>query len=397
MKNKELFAQYDKFVARNYGRYPVSIVKGSGIRVTDAEGRKYLDFVQGIAANTLGHAPKNVARVISKSAQKLFHASNLFYTIPQVELAKELVKISFPSRVLFVNSGAEAVESALKLARKYHFDRKTGRRRIIAMDGSFHGRTYGALSATGQKKYHKGFGPLLPGFTHVPFGNFSALKKAVDDKTAAVIIEPVQGEGGVRPAKPEYLKKVRKLCDQNGVLLIFDEVQCGIGRTGKWFGYQHSGVIPDIMALAKGLGGGFPTGAMLARHEVIDHFGPGTHAWTFGGGPLACSAALEVIKTVKREKLVQNSAKIGRLAVRELEKLQKQFKFIKEVRGAGLMIGVELDRPCADVVKECLRRGLIVNCIQDNVLRLLPPLNVTAAQMEKALKTVREALCRSTS
>ena len=397
MKETEMLSLYRKYVAPNYGRMPLSVAEGSGAWVKEMNGKKYLDFVQGIAVNALGHAPKNVARAISAEAAKLLHTSNLFYTIPQALLARELVKLSFESKALFVNSGAEAVESALKLARKYHHDKKTGRFEIIAMDGSFHGRTFGALSATGQKKYHVGFGPLLPGFKHVAFSNFAKLKKALNKKTAAVIIEPIQGENGVLPAGFSYLRKLRKLCDQNNVLLIFDEVQTGMGRTGKWFGWQHSGVAPDIMTLAKGLGGGFPIGAMLARPEVMDSFGPGTHASTFGGGPLACGAALEVIKTIKQKKLLKNSAAIGKKTTAALKKLQKKFSFIKEVRGLGLMIGIELNRPGAEFVEACMSRGLIINCVQNNVLRFLPPLNVTNAQMNRALKILEKTLCLPTS
>ncbi|GMT42781.1 MAG: acetylornithine aminotransferase [bacterium] len=397
MKNKNLLALYKKYVAHNYGRLPLSIARADGAWVWDTDGKKYMDFVQGLAANILGHSPKNVARAINAQAGKLVHASNLFYTIPQGELAAELVKISFPSKALFINSGAEAVESAIKLARKYHSDNGSARYEIIAMDNSFHGRTYGALSATGQKKYHKGFAPLVPGFKHIPFADISKLKKAVTKKTAAVIIEPVQGEGGVHAAPFEYLRDARKLCDKNGILLIFDEVQCGMGRTGKWFAHMHAGVRPDIMTLAKGLGGGFPIGAMLARPGVMDSFGPGTHASTFGGGPLACAAALEVIKTVRQKKLLQNTAQTGRETIRRLREMQSEFKIIKEVRGMGLMIGIELNRPGMGVVNRCIEKGFIINCVQDNVLRMFPPLNVTKAQMNRGLKILKEALWQEIS
>ncbi|MEE8483287.1 MAG: aspartate aminotransferase family protein, partial [Nitrospinota bacterium] len=343
------------------------------------------------------HAPKVIEKAISKQAAKLVHTSNLFYTIPQGLLARELVKLAFPSKALFVNSGAEAVESAIKLARKYHYDKKTKRTGIIAMDRSFHGRTYGALSATGQKKYHAGFKPLLPGFKHVPFGDIAALEKSINKKTAAVIIEPVQGEGGVHPAAKGYLKKVRSLCDKNGVLLIFDEVQSGMGRTGKWFAFQHYGVKPDIMTLAKGLAGGFPIGAMLARSDVMDSFGPGTHASTFGGGPLACSAALAVIAEIKKKNLLQNAAKVGKESIRILKELKKEFKSIKEVRGLGLMIGLEVDFPCGDIVIESLKKGLIINCAAGNVIRFLPPLDVSSAQMKKGIKILGDVLCKKTS
>ncbi len=396
MKTKELLALYSKFVAPNYGRQPLALARGSGSTVVDTDGKKYLDLVAGIAVNALGHSPKAVVGAL-KQAAVLMHTSNLFYTIPQGLLARELVKISFPSKALFVNSGAEAVEAAIKLARKYQYDKKNGRFEIIAMEESFHGRTYGALSCTGQKKYHVGFEPLLPGVNHVPFADFEALKNAVNEKTGAVIIEPVQGESGIHAAPSEFLKKTRELCDQNGILLIFDEVQCGMGRTGKWFAFQHSGVTPDIMTLAKGLGGGFPIGAMLAKPEVMDSFGPGTHASTFGGNPLACSAALAVIKSIKEKNLLRNARDVGAFAKKSLEKLKKEFGFIKEIRAAGLMIGIELDRPGAPYVAACRERGLLINCTHDVVLRFVPALNVTKKEMEKGIGILREALCETIS
>lgn len=396
MKTKEILVVYEKFVAKNYGRQPLALVKGSGSIAVDSDGKKYLDLVQGIAVNAIGHSPKAVVNAL-KQAALLMHTSNIFYTIPQGLLARELVKISFPSKALFVNSGAEAIESAIKLARKYQHDKQTGRFEIIAMEDSFHGRTYGALSCTGQKKYHKGFEPLLPGVSHVPFADFDALKNAVTDKTGAILIEPVQGESGVHIAPADYLKKVRELCDQNGILLIFDEVQCGMGRTGKWFGFQNSGVVPDIMTLAKGLGGGFPIGAMLAKPEVMDSFGPGTHASTFGGNPLACSAALAVIKSIKEKKLLKNAQTVGAHAKKLVEKLRKEFPFITEVRQTGLMIGIQLDRPGAGYVSACRERGLIINCTHDTVLRMVPALNVTKREIEKGVSILREALCQNIS
>ncbi len=397
MKNKEIFKLYEKFVAHNYGRYPITIVEGKGCKAVDAQGKAYLDLLAGLAVNILGHSPAVVAKAISAQATKLIHTSNLFYTIPQGELAKELVKLSFPSQALFVNSGAEAVESALKLSRKYQSDLKNGRTEIIAMENSFHGRTYGALSATGQAKYHKGFAPLLPAFKHVPFGNLTALKKAVTKKTAAIIVEPVQGEGGINIASRNYLKGLRKLCDKERVLLIFDEVQCGMGRTGRWFACQHAGVTPDIMTLAKGLGGGFPIGAMLAKPEVISAFGPGTHASTFGGGPLACAAALAVIKTVKDKKLLKHANFVSREVKRELESLKKEFDDIKEIRVSGLMIGIELKKAGGNIVAECLKEGLIINCVQDTVLRFLPPLNVKLQEMKRGINILKKVLCREIS
>jgi acetylornithine/N-succinyldiaminopimelate aminotransferase len=396
MKTKEILKLYSEYVAPNYGRQPLVLARGAGSTVFDADGKKYLDLVAGIAVNAIGHSPKAVHSAL-KQATVLMHTSNLFYTIPQALLAKELVKLSFPSKALFVNSGAEAVESAIKLARKYQYDKNSGRFEIIAMEGSFHGRTYGALSCTGQKKYHKGFEPLLPGISHVPFADFKALENAVTDKTGAIIIEPVQGESGVHPAPAEFLKQVRKLCDDKGILLIFDEVQCGMGRTGKWFAFQHSGVTPDIMTLAKGLGGGFPIGAMLAKPQIMDSFGPGTHASTFGGNPLACSAALAVIKSIKDNKLLKNATDLGAFVKKSVEKMRSEIKTIKDIRVVGLMIGIELDRPGAPIVNDCRERGLIINCTHDTVIRFVPALNITKREMEKALVIFKEVLCRHIS
>ncbi|MBI5178258.1 MAG: acetylornithine transaminase [Nitrospinae bacterium] len=396
MKSKEIFDVYAKYVAPNYGRQPLALVSGKGSTAVDADGKKYLDLVAGIAVNAVGHAPEAVISAL-KQAKVLVHTSNLFYTVPQGLLAKELVRLSFPSKALFINSGAEAVESAIKLARKYQYDKQTGRFEIIAMEGSFHGRTYGALSCTGQKKYHKGFEPLLPGVLHVPFADLDALQSAVGEKTAAIIIEPVQGESGVHPAPAEYLKQVRKLCDEKGILLIFDEVQCGMARTGKWFGFHHSGVTPDIMTLAKGLGGGFPIGAMLAKPEIMDSFGPGTHASTFGGNPLACSAALAVIETIKKKKILQNVRAVGAFAKKRLEKLKKEIPAIKDVRVVGLMVGIELDRPGADIVAAAREKGLIINCTNERVIRFVPALNITQKEMDKGITILRDVLCQKIS
>lgn len=396
MKTKEILALYKKHVAPNYGRVPLAILSGKGSEVTDPEGKKYLDMAAGIAVNAIGHAPRAVVNALEQAA-KLMHTSNLFYTLPQGLLARELTKLAFPSQALFVNSGAEAVESALKLARKYHHDKQTGRFEFISMLGSFHGRTYGALSATGQTKYQNGFAPLVPGFSHVPYNDFAALEKAVTPKTAAIIMEVLQGEGGVRLADKAFVKQVRQLCDKEGILLIFDEVQTGFGRTGKWFGYQHFGVAPDIMTLAKGLGGGFPIGVMLAKPEIMAHFGPGTHASTFGGNPLACTAALAVLDSIKQKKLLAHVTKISRHVFKRLNQLKTIAPTIKEVRGMGLMIGIELDQPAAPVIAACRAKGLLIIGAGDNVLRMVPALNVTQKEMDKAVRILGETLCAKTS
>jgi predicted acetylornithine/succinylornithine family transaminase len=397
MKKSEILRLYKNYVAPNYGRLPVAVVEGSGCKVRDADGREYLDFVSGIAVNLLGHSPAPVAKALTEQARRLVHTSNLFYTVPQGELARELVRLSFPSQALFVNSGAEAVESAIKLARKYHHDKKNGRFEIIAMENSFHGRTMGALSATGQKKYHKGFAPLLRGFRHVPFGDIGAVRKVCSKKTAAILVEPVQGEGGIVPAPAGYLRALRELCDRHGILLIYDEVQTGMGRTGKWFAWQNYGVRPDIMTLAKGLAGGFPIGAMLARRGVMAAFGPGTHASTFGGGPLACAAALAVIKTVKQKNLLQNVKKVSKEVKIMLNGLTQKFRQIRDVRCVGLMIGIDLEIPGGKIVADCLEEGMVINCTHDTVLRFLPPLNVKISEMKKGIKILEKVLCRNIS
>ena len=400
MKSEDIFNQYEKFVAPNYGRTRVALTEGKGSKVKDADGKTYLDLITGLGVNILGHSPSAVEKALTKQAKKLVHTSNLFYTVPQGKLAQKLCQIAFPGQALFVNSGAEAVESALKLARKYQHDKGTGRYEFIAMENSFHGRTYGALSATGQKKYQNGFAPLLPGFKHVPFGNIAEVEKAITPQTAAIIVEPVQGEGGVNPVPDGFLTSLRKLCDKHGILLIFDEVQCGMGRTGKWFAWQHEGVQPDIMTVAKGLAGGFPIGAMIAKKEIMATFGPGTHASTFGGGPLACVSALAIIDTIEKKGILKNVVKISKETAKELEKLQKELKDIKEIRIKGLMIGIELDIPPGkggEIVSECLQEGLIINCIQDKVIRFLPPLNVTSSDMRKGLTILKKVLCKKIS
>ncbi len=392
MINNEIFDEEAKYIMNTYKRIPLLIVKGRGNRVYDAEGREYLDFVSGLAVNNLGHCNPRVTVAFQKQAQRLVHTSNLFYTEPQVTLAKLLVENSFADKVFFCNSGAEANEAAIKLIRKYSKEKGTGRYEIITALNSFHGRTMATLTATGQEKFHKGFDPLVPGFSYVPFNDIAAMEKAITEKTAAVMIEPIQGEGGVNIPDRDYLKRLRELCDSKGTLLVLDEVQTGIGRTGKLFAYQHSGIEPDIITLAKGLGGGLPIGAMLAKDYVAAAFTPGTHASTFGGTPLVCSAAIEVIKILTEDDLIlDNCRRMGSYLVAELNDLKlKNPDLIKDVRGKGLITGMELNVGGDVVVKECLNRGVIINCTMESVLRFLPPLNVSQTDIDKLAETLED-------
>ncbi|MBW2108035.1 MAG: aspartate aminotransferase family protein [Deltaproteobacteria bacterium] len=367
----------DRVIAATYGRFPVVLTEGRGCSVRDTEGRTYRDFVAGIAVCNLGHAHPGVAEAVSRQARRLVHVSNLYYTEPQVELAEWLVAHSFAERVFFANSGAEANEAAIKLARKYAKEAGSAERyRIITMEGSFHGRTMATLSATGQDKIKKGFDPLLAGFDIVAFNDLDAVRAAVTEKTCAVLLEPIQGEGGVRCATRAYLEGLRALCDQEGLLLIFDEVQTGMGRTGRLFAYEHFEVAPDIMTLAKALANGLPMGAMLATNRVAQAFGPGSHASTFGGTPLVAAAALEVVKALVGGGIVDHGRKMGRYFMDRLRDLQLRHDMIREVRGQGLLIGLDLRCDGASVVKGCMDQGFLINCTQGHVLRFMPPLIV---------------------
>ncbi len=390
MPTEELQREGDRYLMNTYTRFPVSVARGRGCLVYDLEGREYIDFVAGIAVNVLGHAHPDVVRAIQKQAQQLLHASNLYLTEPQVRLAKVLVNRSFADKVFFCNSGAEANEAAIKLARRYARE-KSGpdRFEIITMVNSFHGRTMGALSATGQSKVQTGFEPLLPGFRHVPFNDLAEVDKAMSRNTAAVLLEPVQGEGGVHVAERSYLAGLRELCRQRDVLLIFDEIQSGMGRTGTLFAYEQLGVLPDIMTLAKGLGGGVPIGACLATNEVAAAFGPGSHASTFGGNPLACAASLAVCRVLVEGGLLERSRSMGAyLAKGLLDCKLGHPRVVKEVRGLGLLQGMELAIDGTPVVHECLRRGLLINCTMGNVLRFVPPLVVTEAQIDRLVEVL---------
>ncbi|MEK6537767.1 MAG: aspartate aminotransferase family protein [Nitrospirota bacterium] len=390
MTANEVFEESRKYIMNTYKRLPLFIVKGRGNRVYDAEGKEYLDFVSGLAVNNIGHCNPRVTVAFQKQAQRLVHTSNLFYTEPQVKLAKLLVENSFADKVFFCNSGAEANEAAIKLIRKYSSEKETGRYEIITALDSFHGRTMATLTATGQDKFHKGFEPLVPGFSYVPFNDIAAVEKAINDKTAAVMIEPIQGEGGVNIPDRDYLKRLREICDFNGILLALDEVQTGIGRTGKLFAYQHTGIEPDIMTLAKGLGGGLPIGAMLAKDHVASAFTPGTHASTFGGTPLVCSAAVEVMKILTEDEIIlDNCRRMGSYLVDELNNLKLKYPdIIKDIRGKGLLIGMELNIAGEDVVRECLKKGVIINCTMERVLRFLPPLDISQPDIDKVIETL---------
>ncbi|MBW1896960.1 MAG: aspartate aminotransferase family protein, partial [Deltaproteobacteria bacterium] len=366
-----------------YTRFPIVFTHGQGCMLYDADGRAYTDFVAGIAVCILGHADPGLADAIGDQARRLVHVSNLYYTTPQVVLAEWLVEHSFADRVFFCNSGAEANEAAIKLARKYAKDKgKPERYKIITMWESFHGRTMATLSATGQVKIHKGFEPLVDGFETVPFNDMDAVLDAVTDETCAVMLEPIQGEGGVQCPSAGYLKGLRALCDEKGLLLIFDEVQTGMGRTGKLFAYEHFGMTPDIMTLAKALANGLPMGAMLAKESVAASFTPGSHASTFGGTPLVSAAALRVVKALTEEGVLSNCDKAGKYFKDRLFELKEKYAVIREVRGEGLILALDLTCDGAPIVKTCMERGFLINCTQEHVLRFIPPLIVQTEQID---------------
>lgn len=393
MNTEEVMALSDKYVMKTYGRLPMALVRGQGARVWDAGGKSYLDFVGGLAVNSLGHCHPAVVEAIVRQANTLMHVSNLYYIEPQALLACLLVENSCCQRAFFCNSGAEANEAAIKLARKYA--KQTGgpgKVEIVTALKSFHGRTLAAITATGQPKYQKGFEPLPPGFKYVPFNDPSALAEAVGPATCAVLLEPVQGEGGVHVASQAYLEQVRGLCDRFGALLIYDEVQCGLGRTGKFLAYQHTGVEPDIVTLAKALGGGFPIGAMLARENVAAAFNPGDHASTFGGNPLACAAGLAAMKVMLQDGVVENAARTGAYFKSKLESMAARYNFVTEVRGLGLLLGMELSIECKPIVDGCRERGLLINCIDNQILRFIPPLIIGEAEVDEALAVLEQAM-----
>ena len=387
--NQELIKLTNKYVAKNYGRYPIGLVRGKGMVVWDASGKKYIDFVAGLAVDNLGHCPPTVVNAIRKQAGKLLHVSNLYHIEPQSQLAAELTSLTFANKFFFCNSGTEANEAAIKLARRWFYDNGQPKRfEIITMNDSFHGRTMASLSATAQKKIHSGFKPLLPGFKYVPFNDITALKKALTKKTCAVLIEPIQGEGGVNPAQKTYLKTLRRICNEKGILLIFDEIQTGFGRTGPLFAYERYKIKPDIITLAKALGGGIAIGAMGSTNKIIQSFSPGTHGATFGGNPLACAASLASLKTLTTKGFLQRASSQGDYFLKQLNYLKENFSIIREVRGAGLMLAIELNQPGAKIVTDCMKEGLLINCIQQNTIRFLPPLIITRKEIDLLIKTL---------
>ncbi len=370
-------------LANTYSRFPMVITKGEGCWVWDGDGRRYLDFLSGIAVCNLGHAHKNVTEAVRNQAGKLFHISNLFFIEPQIKAAELLVEHSFGDRVFFCNSGAEANEAAIKLARRYSWKKYgEGRHEIVVMDNSFHGRTLATLSATGQTRFHAGFHPLMEGFTYAPFADLEALRGAVSERTCAVMLELIQGEGGVHVAPEEYVREIRRFTKEKDILLIVDEVQTGMGRTGKLFAYEHFGIEPDIMSLAKALGNGFPVGAIVAAEEVMASFEPGTHASTFGGNPLAASAVVATMNTLLDEGVVKQCAEAGAYLRKGLLALKDRFDFIVDVRGKGLIQGVEVTLDGDKVVRDFMKEGVIVNCTKGNILRLLPPLIVKNEEID---------------
>ncbi len=386
--DKKYIEDSQKYLMNTYNRFPILLRKGRGMNVWDANGKEYLDFLAGIAVNCLGHCHPKVVIAIQKQAQRLLHVSNLYHIEPQIELARLLVNNSCMDKVFFCNSGTEAVEGAIKLARKYSKEHVSPNRfEIITALNSFHGRTFASLSATGQEKLKDGFEPLLPGFRHVPFNDIHALEKSITKATCAVMLEPIQGEGGIRIPSDDYLKQVRELCDKHKLVLIFDEIQTGMGRTGAFFAYEHFKVEPDIMTLAKGLGSGVAIGAVLAKENVAASFEHGSHGSTFGGNPLACAAGVATIGVLLEDGfLMESCRRMGDYFMKCLEKLKKDFSgHIVEARGLGLMLGLELTKAGGPIVEACMKRGLLINCTSGNVLRFVPPLIIVEKEIDKLI------------
>jgi acetylornithine/N-succinyldiaminopimelate aminotransferase len=396
MKSPAIIELFNKFVIGNYTRYPVCLVRGEGSRIWDAEGHEYLDFFPGWGCGLLGHCPPRVVKAVQDQVASLIHVPNTWYMETQGLLAKRLSeRTDFAGKCFFCNSGAEANEAAIKLARLNGVGTGPGgsnRYKIITMLNSFHGRTMGALSATAQPKYHQGVGPMLPGFGYAPFGDLDAVAKLIDGETIAVMVEPVQGEGGVNVPSDGYMEGLRELCDRHQMLLICDEVQSGMGRTGRWYAHQHWKVKPDIVTLAKALGGGVAVGGLIAKPDVGEKLKPGTHAATFGGNPIACAAALATIATIEEDGLLDRAVQIGQRFGKRLSALKERTPLIREVRVKGAMIGIQLAADGAPIVQECLKRRLLINCTHSTVIRLLPAMNIADAEVDAGCTILEEVL-----
>lgn len=391
MDFKEVEQIDSKYHFQIYGRLPILLKKGKGSHVWDSDGNEYIDVLGGIAVNSLGHCHPNVVNAIKDQAEQLIHCTNIYYIEPQARLEKLLIDNCDMNRALFINSGTEAVESAIKLARKWAGKHGKGGG-IITMDGSFHGRSLACVTATGQKKYRVGFDPLPQGFKIVPFNDLQSVEDAIDDSICAVMVEPVQGEGGIVPADETYLKGLRDLCDKHNILLIFDEIQCGMGRTGHLFAYQGYNVIPDMITIAKALGGGFPIGALLAKEEIANAFDKGDHGTTFGGNPLATAAAYASVSTLINENLAQKAQQTGTYLMNKLNEKRKKTTHIKEVRGKGLMVGIVLDQKGKEIVPEMMKHGVLANCTAENVIRFVPPLTISEKDLDTAVNVLMDAI-----
>jgi predicted acetylornithine/succinylornithine family transaminase len=393
MTTDELIALSDKYIMPTYKRFPIVLVRGAGAKVWDSNGKEYLDFVAGIAVCSLGHSHPKVVEAIKKQVEILTHVSNLYHIEPQILYARMLMENSFANKAFFCNSGAEANEAAIKLARKYAYENMgKGKYELITMKDSFHGRTMATVTATGQTKFQVGFAPLLEGFKHVPFDDISALSHAITDKTCGVMLEPIQGEGGVRIPDDKYLSQVRKICDEKGILMILDEVQVGMARTGTLFAYEHYNVEPDIVTLAKAVGNGFPIGVMMATDRIASAFQPGSHASTFGGNPLAMAAALATLETIMKDGILENVRKVGAYFTKRLHELKDRSSIIKEIRGRGLIIGIEISVDGSPIVNACMERGLLMNCTGGSVLRFVPPLTITEKDVDAAVAILGEVI-----
>lgn len=392
MTTAALLERADRVIMNTYRRFPVVFTRGRGTKLWDTDGREYLDLVAGIAVCSLGHCHPAVTAAIARQAEKLCHVSNLYYIEEQIQYAELLVSQAGMDRVFFCNSGAEANEGAIKLARKYGNERREGSYEIVTMKGSFHGRTLATITATGQEKFQRGFEPLPSGFRYVPYNDLNALEGAITDKTCAVMLEPVQAEGGVNCPSEGYLRGVRKICNRRGLLMILDEVQTGMGRTGKLFAHQHEGVKPDVFTLAKAVGNGFPMGVMLATEEAASVLEPGSHASTFGGNPLAMAAARATLETIITGQIMSHVATAGPYLMERLSSLMEMVGMVKEVRGRGLLVGMELDREVTDIVTACMRRGLLIASAGPKVLRFVPPLIITREEIDAAIEILEEVL-----